>query len=60
MGKKRARVIGDRPVPKELEELLKLSAKHNTLRYELLEKYYEFKEVDKQLAELEQKLRGGR
>ena len=59
MGKKRARVIGDKPVPKDLEELIRLSAKHSRLKYELLEKYNEFKEVDKQLAELEAKVRGG-
>lgn len=60
MAKKRARVIGERPMNREMEELIRLSAKHCRLKYEMIEKYHEFKEVDKQLAELEEKIRGGR
>lgn len=59
MGKKRAKVIGEPPVPKELEELIRLSARHSRLKHELLEKLEEFKAVDKQLAELEEKFRRG-
>lgn len=60
MAKKKVRVRGERPMNREMEELFRLGAKHSRLKYELLEKYHEFKEVDKQLAELEEKIRGGR
>ena len=59
MGKKRARVIGERPRTKEIEQLLILTAKHRRLKEELLEKLEDFKAVDKELAELEHKFFGG-